>query len=244
MKKPVIGILGNLLIIEGGMFPGIEKAYVNNDYVEAVTLGGGIPVLIPVSEDEDIIKMQIDLVDGIILSGGYDVDPLIYGEQPSQKSGFTYPKVDEFCLKAAKYAIKKDKPVLGICKGIQILNVLYGGTLYQDLSLMDGCYIKHVQGSKREIPTHLVHIKKDSVLFPILGDKVLTNSYHHQCIKSIGQGFSAAAAADDDVIEAIERTDGTFVLGIQWHPEMMAKSSVPMLNIFKKLSEESLKRSK
>lgn len=244
MKKPVIGILSNLLIMEGGMFPGIERAYVNNDYVEAVALGGGVPLLIPVNEDEYIIKEQIDLVDGVVISGGYDINPLIYGEQPSQKMGFTYPKVDEFYLKAVKYAIDKDKPVLGICKGVHILNVLYGGTLYQDISLMNGCFIKHVQSSKREIPTHLVNVKKDSVLFQILGDKVLTNSYHHQCIKSIGQGLKVAATSDDGVIEAIEKTGSSFVLGIQWHPEMMAKSCEAMLNIFKKLIEESIKRSK
>ncbi|MBU3101607.1 gamma-glutamyl-gamma-aminobutyrate hydrolase family protein [Clostridium sp. DSM 17811] len=241
MKKPIIGILGNLLIMENGMFPGIEKSYVNNDYIESVLLAGGVPLIIPVNSDEDVIRTQIDLSDGIIISGGYDVNPIEYGEEPSQKSGFIYPKVDEFYLKAVKYAIDNGKSVLGICKGIQILNVLYGGTIYQDLSELDGCYIKHMQSSKRDVPTHSVYIKEDSILVNILGDKVLTNSFHHQCLKNVGHGFKVTGTSKDGVIEAIEGDQAPFVLGVQWHPEMMMKSSQAMLNIFKELVKESKK---
>lgn len=241
MEKVVIGILANLLIMENGMFPGIERSYVNNDYVESVLLAGGIPLLIPVSSDKDVIKAQIDLCDGIIISGGYDINPMEYGEEPTQKLGFVYPEVDEFYLGAVKYAIDNNKAVLGICKGIQILNVLYGGTLYQDLSEMDGCYVKHMQSSKREIPTHSVDIDENSILFDVLGSRVLTNSFHHQCLKKVGNGFKVTATSKDGVIEAIEMEQASFVVGVQWHPEMMAKNSQIMLNIFKKLIKESKK---
>lgn len=241
MGKPVIGILGNLLIMGKGMFKGMERSYVNNDYIESVLLAGGIPLLIPVNSEDDVIRAQVDLADGIIISGGYDVNPLEYGEEPSQKAGFIYPKVDEFYLKAVKYAIDNNKAILGICKGIQILNVIYGGTLYQDLSDIDGCYINHLQSSTRDVPTHSVYVKENSILFDILGSQILTNSFHHQCLNKVGYGFRITATSKDGIIEAIEGDQARFVLGVQWHPEMMMKSSLAMLNIFKRLVKESKK---
>lgn len=235
MAKPKIGILGNILTMEGGMFPGIERAYVNNDYVEAVEIAGGVPVILPVTYDCEVIEKQILNVDGIIIPGGYDVNPRCYGEEPLQKLGFVFPRVDNYHLKAIEYSTKYKKPMLGICRGLQILNIAYGGTLYQDLSYFNGCNIKHMQNSKRNAAVHIIKIKEGSHLYDILGSEIETNSFHHQCIKKLAPGFKATAVAKDGVVEAIENDGDTFILGVQWHPEGMIADSLPMLNIFKKL---------
>ncbi|OLN32983.1 gamma-glutamyl-gamma-aminobutyrate hydrolase family protein [Desulfosporosinus metallidurans] len=241
MTKPLIGILGSLFIMEGGMFPGLERAYVNNDYVEAVEKAGGVPTIIPVVFDENVIENQIKNVDGIVLSGGYDINPQCYGEEPHQKLEFIFPQIDEHHLKVIELCKKFNKPLLGICRGMQIINVAYGGTLYQDLSYVDGCYIKHMQSSKRNVSGHNVEIMKDSYLYNILGSKIITNSFHHQCIKKIAPNFNVTAIAKDGIIEAIESKEDNFILGIQWHPEMMVPNSEEMLNIFKLLTNVASK---
>lgn len=241
MKKTLIGIVGNLLIDQGGMFPGYERAYVNNDYVQSVKKAGGTPVILPIISDYETVKNQIEAMDSIIISGGFDVNPLIYGEEPSQKQGFLCPERDEYDLMVIKAAMELNKPILGICRGVQILNAALGGTLYQDLSQIEGCYIKHVQESKPDTAGHSVEIVKGTKLYSILGEKIITNSFHHQAIKDLAPGFKVAARSKDGVIEAIEKDEG-FVIGIQWHPEMMAgKDNKLMLNIFKTFVEISSK---
>ncbi len=240
-EKPIIGISGNMMIDQGGMFPGYERAYVNDDYVQAVIRGGGIPFIIPISECEEVIKAQVKNMDGFIFSGGYDVNPLLYGEEPSQKLGEIYPKRDVFDAMLMKMAMEHKKPIIGICRGMQMLNVVSGGSLYQDLSYIKGCYIKHVQGHSPSIPTHTVDIVEGTKLHNILGEQVVTNSFHHLALKDIAPGFIVCARAKDGVVEAIEKNEDTFVLGLQWHPEMMSKDHPNMDKIFKKLIEESKK---
>lgn len=241
MKKTLIGIVGNLLIDQGGMFPGYERAYVNNDYVQSVKKAGGTPIILPIISDYETVKNQIEAMDSIIISGGFDVNPLIYGEEPSQKQGFLCPERDEYDLMVIKAAMELNKPILGICRGVQILNAALGGTLYQDLSQIEGCYIKHVQESRPDKAGHSVEIVKGTKLYSILGEKITTNSFHHQAIKDLAPGFKVAARSKDGVIEAIEKDEG-FVMGIQWHPEMMAgKDNKLMLNIFKTFVEISSK---
>ncbi|WP_035289435.1 gamma-glutamyl-gamma-aminobutyrate hydrolase family protein [Clostridium sp. KNHs214] len=240
-KKPVIGISGSVIVDDGGMFPGYERAYVNDDYIKAVTLAGGIPVMLPMVYEEEIIRKQLEAVDGLVMSGGHDVNPLLYGEEPSQKLGGILPKRDVFDCTLIKIAMEMKKPILGICRGHQIINVVNGGNLYQDLSFIDGCYIKHNQGSLSNVPTHTVKVEKNTKLNVILGDEVITNSFHHLAVKDVAPGFKAVAMAKDGVIEAIEKEGEHFVMGIQWHPEMMAKENEKMLGVFKKLVQESAK---
>lgn len=241
MKKPIIGIVGNLLIDQGGMFPGYERAYVNKDYVKSVEKAGGAPVILPLVSDYEVVKIQIEAMDSIIISGGFDVNPLIYGEEPSQKQGFLCPERDEYDLMVIKAAMELNKPILGICRGLQILNVALGGTMYQDLSLIEGCYIKHVQESRPEVAGHTVKVEEGTKLYSIFGEKIITNSFHHQAIKDLAPGFKVAARAKDGVIEAIEKEEG-FVVGIQWHPEMMAgKDNELMLSLFEEFVEVSVK---
>lgn len=236
MGKPFIGIVGNILIEQGGMFPGYERSYVNNDYVISTIKAGGVPLILPVVNEEEIIKKQVEAVDGIIITGGYDVDPLLYNEEPTNKQGYTLRERDDFDIAIINYAIKLRKPILGICRGIQILNVAFGGTLYQDISDIEGAYIKHNQSSKPDFPGHSVKIEKATKLSDIFEGTIVTNSFHHQAVKDVAKGFIVTALAADGVIEGIEKEDEEFVVGVQWHPEMMAaRGNTEMLKIFKKL---------
>ncbi|HBE9250259.1 gamma-glutamyl-gamma-aminobutyrate hydrolase family protein [Clostridioides difficile] len=231
--KPIIGILGNLIIMENGMFPGLERSYVNNDYINAVLKGGGSLVIIPVNTDKEVIKKQIEMVDGVLISGGWDVNPQLYGEETREETTFIYPEVDEFDLITISIALELKKPILGVCRGLQILNVSLGGTLYQDNNLIEGSYIKHTQSSKRHVATHKVDVKEGSILEGILGKQLLTNSYHHQSVNQLGKGLKAIAYSKDGIIEAIEKEEENFVVGVQWHPEMMVDYCDKMEKLFK-----------
>ena len=240
MNKPMIGIVGSLSADKGEMFPECERAYVNNDYVQAVAMAGGIPFILPLISDAEAVKEQVESMDGLIISGGHDVNPLVYGEEPIAELGFLCPERDAYDLKVIRAAIELDKPVIGICRGLQILNVAFGGTLHQDVSKMAGSRIKHLQNAKPDLSTHTVDIIKETKLYDILGESALVNSYHHQAVKEIAPGFMVSARAKDGVIEAMEKEDG-FVLAVQWHPEMIARKDDRMLELFRKLIMECSK---
>lgn len=234
MKKPRIGIVSNILIMDTGMMPGLYRAYVNNDYVESLEKSGCIPLMLPVIADLEDVKNQMEGLDGIILSGGYDIDPNLYGEEPTAQQGFTMTEVDRFYIASVYAADHLGIPVLGICKGIQAINVAFGGTIYQDIySQKEGC-IQHVQQAPRYNAVHGVEIKENSFLESVFGKKCRVNSFHHQSIKELADGFRVTAEASDGIVEGIERTDGSFICGVQWHPEMMAKyGDERMLRLFR-----------
>lgn len=239
MKKTVIGIAGNILIMDGGMFPGLERDYVNRDYGESISKAGAVPILMTVQEEEEAVRSQVERVDGILLSGGYDLDPQLYGEEPMWEQGFAYPMVDQFNFMVIKAARELGKPIFGICKGIQAVNVACGGSLYQDLRKQVAGCIKHDQKAPRQCGTHQVEISKDSFLGECLPERILTNSYHHQAVKEVAKGFRVTAKATDGVIEGIESTEGSFVCAVQWHPEMMAShGNDDMLHLFQHFIEK------
>lgn len=238
MMKKIIGIGGSLMFDEGGMFPGYARAYVNNDYVAAVLAAGGIPLIIPVSTDKDVVDAQLGLVDGLILSGGYDVNPLVFGEEPHRLLGTTLDDRDTFDTMLIKGALAAGKPILGICRGVQILNAVCGGTLYQDCSLAENSNVKHWQGNQPTHRTHTIWIEKESVLHDIFGDKTIVNSFHHMALKDIAPGFKVTARAQDGIVEAFEKEEGSFVLGVQFHPEMMYRDE-DMLKLFKIFIEKT-----
>lgn len=239
MSKAVIGIVGNLLIMEGGMFPGLERDYVNRDYSESITLAGGVPLILTVQEDEEAIRSQIERVDGLVLSGGYDMDPLLYGEEPMWEQGFVYSKVDQFYITVIKLARELGKPILGICKGIQAVNVALGGTLYQDLKKQVPECMKHSQSSLRQYGSHRVQIVKDSFLGECLPEETVINSFHHQAVKDVAAGLRVTATAADGVIEGVESTEGSFIAAVQWHPEMMAShGNKEMIGLFEHFVEK------
>lgn len=235
MEKPLIGISANILISDGAANPGMERAYVNVDYVNSVIAGGGVPVILPVIADYGATEAQMRGIDGLILSGGYDINPLLYGEEPTIKQDFTYPEIDEHDINLIKIAYKSNKPILGICKGIQALNVAFGGTLYQDLSHIEDCFIKHSQSSKRDMAGHTVEMLKNTKLHKILGDSIVTNSFHHQAVKDVAPNFIANAWSKDGVVEGMEMQGEGFIIGVQWHPEGMIQKHPIMLKLFEAL---------
>jgi len=237
-SSPVIGILANVIIADGGAFPGIERSCVTHDYISAVEAAGGIPVMIPVVGSTATIRRQIALVDGVLATGGYDPDPLLWGEQPNRRIESIFPEVDQHQLAAIRIADELGIPMFGICRGLQIINVALGGTLYQDLSLIPNSYIQHFQKSPKYAYGHQVTLVKDSALARIFGgEMVMTNSFHHLAIKDVAPGLTINAFALDGVIEGVERTSGAHVMAVQWHPEMMYARHPEMLGIFRSFIE-------
>ncbi len=232
VSKPVIGISGSITIEQDGIFSGYKRCYVSNDYIECVVRAGGIPMVLPITSKEDILKEQLEQVHGLLLTGGHDVSPLCWGEEPLVSMGEILPERDDFDIKLAKLAYKKSMPILGICRGYHILNVAFGGTLYQDISYASYSFIKHNQDSYYDVPTHTIDIDSESILQGILGKECLVNSFHHLAIKEVSPNFKVTARAKDGVIEAIEGNTESFVMGVQWHPEMMGKKYENMQQIF------------
>lgn len=224
MTKPIIGISGSEIIDDGGIFPGYRRSYVNEDYVDSVVKNGGVPLIIPFTEDDEVIKAQLDQVQALILSGGHDVDPHLYGEEPLQKLGKTWPERDHFDMLLLKLAEEKGIPVLGVCRGFQIINVAHGGSLYQDLSYRKELTIKHSQDHTPSLPTHEMKLEADSKLAKILGKtEFMVNSFHHQIVHEVAPDLKAVGHASDGVVEALENTNGN-VIGVQWHPEMLHRN--------------------
>lgn len=230
----IIGIPGSYAIFPSPIFHVSEKYFVNKAEMEAVKLNGGIPLPIPILEDVEQMKTLLNLCDGLVLPGGADVDPLYYGEEPHPKLGTVQPDMDEFIIKLLNLAFEVKMPVLGLCRGEQVINVAKGGTLYQDIP---SCYgkehIMHQQTYRSNITIHNIDIVEGTVLHKIFGStKLRTNTMHHQSVKDLGKDLIVSATASDGIIEAIESKDGT-VLGVQWHPETLIYTEKDMNKIFK-----------
>ena len=218
------------------------RTYVSRKYSNAVLLSGGDPILLPVPFVHDISLNEIHrlaerylgLVDGILLAGGEDVHPKFQDEDPIPALGGVNPFRDEFELIAAELAYNKfKKPMLGICRGIQVMAIALGGMVHQDISTMAS--VQHSQNAPRWATSHFINIVPETKLAEIAGDeKVMVNSFHHQAVKAVPFGFCAAAETSDGIIEAIESVDNKrFCLGVQWHPEETFDSDEFSKNIFK-----------
>lgn len=242
MKKPVIGISGSIMKDSSGDFAGYERAYVNNDYIESVVRAGGIPYIIPLVENEEVIKEQAKFIDGLIMSGGQDVNPILFNEEPCKELGEILPKRDKFDICLIKEVANLKKPILGICRGEQIMNVAFGGSLFQDLKFSEGSYIKHNQKKLPNFATHSVKIIEGSKLYEILGGETLINSFHHLSVKEVAPGFKIVGYAKDGIVEAIEKDGENFIVGVQWHPEMLSKDYENMAKIFEVLVEKAKNR--
>ena len=214
--RPLIGITERLDLKE-------NTFYLRRYYAEAVAAAGGIPVQIPLIADRALLAALAARLDGLLLSGSNsDVDPACYGEEPLPRLGTVIPARDETDLILLGLAEEKKLPVLGICFGMQSLNVARGGTLYQDLESQLQGALKHEQGSAYDRASHSIRIEADSILAQLAGGNAArVNSSHHQAIKEVGQHLRVLARAHDEVIEAVADTrPDRFVLGVQWHPEI------------------------
>lgn len=220
MKK-IIGISANEIQDPGKTLYNLPISYLPAGYVRAVQEVGGVPVVLPLGKVEDA-KEYISLIDKLILTGGQNVSPSLYleNEKPLNEE-LSLLERDMFEMALIEEAIKQHKPIFGVCRGLQLVNVYLGGTLHQDLSLRNPEPIPHMQDPiERWIATHDILVEKDSLLYPIYGDKGNVNSFHFQSVKKIGNDLKITAVSDDGVIESIESTsDKHRILGVQWHPD-------------------------
>lgn len=209
---------------------------VSGTYIQAILKAGGAPVIIPAITDGATLRDLTAQLDGLVLTGGADLNPLWYGEEPIQALQAVDPVRDLYELKLLKLAADRNIPVLGICRGEQLMNVAFGGTLYQDIpSQHPGHPVKHVQNMPGESVSHNLSIAPGSQLAAITGQSgLMVNSLHHQAVKTLAPGFRAVAFAADSVIEAIEAWPDRPMLGVQWHPESLtAGGDTTMLKIFR-----------
>lgn len=221
-----------------------QQMLINMTYVRSVELAGGLPVILPVTEDKQMIAEMVDRVDGLLFTGGPDIDPQLFNEEPIPGQGGISPQRDLLDLELLRLALAKDKPVLGICRGIQVLAVAAGGTLYQDINSQMKGILKHGQDAPRWYATHSVTVKPGTKLACIMEAPTLrVNTYHHQAIKDVPRDFVVSAEAEDGIIEAIESTKHRFVFGVQFHPECFYEART-FLPIFEALVKTAAGRNK
>lgn len=225
IKKPLIGFTG---VISLGMAwstdsqPQQVDVFIQ-DYARSVEAAGGLPVGLPLVSGEGVIDDIVDRLDGIIIAGGMDVHPRMYGEEPLPGIGDMDYELDLMNRQALLSAINSGKPVLGICRGHQLICAALGGSLHQDIpTQIDDC-LDHVQKTATYTPCHQVKIEPGSLLEKIVGEQNLwVNSHHHQAVKDLPKDFVAGAFSSDGIVEAMEHPGHDFLLSVQWHPESTA----------------------
>lgn len=218
-----------------------ESPFVKYDlkaaYAEAVLRAGGLPFILPYTDDRALIEQYLDRVSGLLITGGaFDIPPEAYGAQARPGLGELKQARTNFELAMLKLALQRKLPVLGICGGMQLLNVAFGGTLLQDIATEWPQARPHEQKHDRTQPQHPIEVKDQTLLSECVGGKgqLMVNSTHHQAVKDVGAGLLVAASAPDGVVEAIETiAKDQFALGVQWHPELMLDSVPPNLGIYK-----------
>lgn len=228
--KPIIGLT---------MTKGVAKGHhaINNYYIEAVFDSGGIPINIPMVEDENDLEEYLEILDGIIFIGGADIWPLLYNENPLKQTHIISYERDKFELEMFKRAYEMKLPILGICKGAQVINVALGGNLYQDIDAQIPDALGHQPiGISEDELYHSINIKKNTYLFDVFqSEKAYVNSNHHQSIKNLGDNLIVSALSEDGIIEAIEASDERYLIGVQFHPECLIKKHPEFLKLFEQL---------
>lgn len=244
MAKPIIALTAgrnNLATPQREMQAVWSGCDVN--YINAVLRSGGAPVLLPFAIDKETIQSILAAADGIILTGGGDVNSLAYGEEPHPRSTYQDPVRDEMELETVRLALEMNLPILGICRGIQLLNIALGGTLIQDIPTQISEPNKHYSTGLAPVLLHNINVERDSLLARVFEDTDLAvNSYHHQAVKDLGKGLRINARACDGVIEGIESDDGSPILAVQFHPEEIAAIYPRFQCLFDWLVEEAKKR--
>lgn len=246
--KPLIGITSNFIdddefFMKQGMGSrGQLWSAVANDYIDAVIDAGGIPVVIPVTNDDEYNEEIVKKLDGILFTGGADIDSNYAGQRATAKVGRVFAERDAQEMFLMDYVYNATEiPILCVCRGIQLLNVYFGGELILDIP-SEG-YLDHtIVNNKKYIPSHEVNLKDGSVLREIYKEEVIyVNSFHHQAASKLGEELVAVGYSEDEVIEAIEHRDirQRFIAGVQWHPEMMAEVDEDHLNLFRYIINEA-----
>ncbi|MCQ2959919.1 MAG: gamma-glutamyl-gamma-aminobutyrate hydrolase family protein [Bacteroidales bacterium] len=235
MKKPLIGIIPLVDTDKDSlwMLPG---------YMNCIENAGGIPVMFPLTTNNAVLEQLFECVDGILFTGGQDVYPMLYRQSPTPECGKPCFERDMMEGILLKLAVKHDKPVFGICRGIQFINAALGGELYQDLPTENPSNIEHHQKAPYDTPIHKILIKKDSPLGKLLKKDVLSvNSYHHQAIKLLSPQLEAMAFSEDGLVEAVCHKTAKFIWAVQWHPEYSYKSTTYDMKILKEFIKSTKK---
>lgn len=236
-RRPVIGIATQTL----PAVPGERQAcwLMGRSYIEELRKVGAVPWVIPlVPHDPDTLQEIFSRLDGVFITGGVDVDPTCYGEPKTCLCGATDPDRDAVEIALLKHAMTRNLPVLAVCRGIQILNVTLGGTLFQDVAAQVPAALKHDYFPTPEQPSrkylaHDITVKGGSRLGRLLGDAVVpVNSMHHQAIKDLAPQLAATAYAPDGIIEAVEGTGSQFLVAVQWHPEELTETQPGQARLF------------
>ena len=228
---PLIGILP---VVDGE-----KKSKIENTYIRAVEASGGNVIMLPYTDNGESIERFVNLCDGFIFSGGADIEPHRYGEEKSEMCGETTPYRDEIEFAVFERAIKTNKPIMGICRGSQLINVALGGTLYQDIPSEIETDLTHKQEHPHSEPAHEASVVSGGLLHKVIGkSRIHINSLHHQAVKKLGEGLVPMAVADDGVIEATYLPGERLIWGFQWHPEKTFDNNEDSRLIFKKFVEE------
>lgn len=233
--RPIIGITTN--------FNKENLATIAWGYYRSVLAAGGAPVLLPPYSDREALIATLSTLDGLVLSGGADIDPRYMGEEPDYNLLHTInPARDEHELMLTRLAVDRGLPILGICRGAQTLAAALGGSVHQDIyAALGGSLLNHDQSEPRSVATHTVNIEQGSRLHALFGDNLFVNSFHHQAVSRVPQGFAVTAQSPDGVIEAMEAVDGRSIVGVQWHPEtfILGDNCTSMLPLFNWLAGEA-----
>ncbi len=232
--KPIIGILTDIDSDKNVSMP--------NSYIRVIEKAGGLPIVIPYVNDKENIKKYVELCDGILFSGGADVCPIHYGEEARDVCGATEPQRDEIELAFFDVVFGTSKPILGVCRGLQFINVALGGTLYQDLDTDAPSSVVHRRKEKMFDCYHSVRIVDSTFLSELLGkEELCVNSFHHQAIKTLGKGLVPAALAADGIVEALSHKGEQYLRAYQWHPERIDDESEDSHRIFSDFIDACIK---
>lgn len=228
--KPIIGITAAT-----GWEKNREFSKASHYYANSVRLGGGLPTYIPIINEPDLAEHYMNKLDGLLLSGGdEDVHPHYYGEGPIRGINHICPDRDIWEFALIKAALSQNKPILGICRGCQVLNVALGGNLFQSLRKQyPGAGEHYPMATEMHHLYHSVKIEPDSLLQNLFGSELMVNSFHHLALKDLAPCFKVTARSNEGVIEAVESQEHPFVVGIQWHPEALTKHHPHFVKLFK-----------
>ncbi|MBI1852973.1 MAG: gamma-glutamyl-gamma-aminobutyrate hydrolase family protein [Planctomycetes bacterium] len=224
MRRPCIAVtcVTQMKDREGEMRHGVDR-----DYVQALVAAGGAPILLSPALDEDTLASLLPLLHGIVFTGGGDVEPSRFGERAHPKLGRVEKDRDHFELDLYRAARRREIPILGICRGVQLVNVAAGGTLVQDIPSQVARSLRHDAGPREPDPIHDVILEPGSMVRALAGkSRIPVNSFHHQSVKDVAPGFRITATAPDGVVEAIETLDEPFCVGVQWHPERHTRGTI------------------
>lgn len=219
-KKPVVGISANDIADSGDKLHNLPISYIPSGYVKGVQLAGGLPLLLPLGTKEDA-KMYVSQIDKLILTGGQNVNPKFYNETPIFDHSLMMTARDEFEMALIEETLKQKKPIFAVCRGLQLLNVTLGGTLFQDISTRENQKVTHMQDPiPRQVPTHKIQTENDSILREIYGEETSVNSFHFQSIKDLATPLKLTAVSEDQIVEGVESVNKEQrLLGVQWHPD-------------------------